>query len=301
VSELFSTNDQIASLAITHDGRVMLVENGRRIRVLADNAIRSEPAFQMERATDRIVDIAIDPHFGDTGIVYVAWVEEAVPTRRTLTVSRFREVQNVLGEGVVITSDVPLPDEGDPSIAVDGERRIYVVLPPSRETRMGGQVLRLTHQGTVPWDSGQRSPTLVSGLGVLTAIATEPSGRRLWVAGQRGDQSELMWLVTDPTSSEREPLREAMHGLSDILTSLTVLPAANRSRAARLIGVDTAGRLLAANIGSDAARPEPFNVVEFPYGVPLEAAAGPRQELYVVSRGAVKSETTVFVLKLAPQ
>ena len=60
VSELFSTNEQIASLAITHDGRVMLIENGRRIRVLANNAIRSEPAFQGERATDRIVDIAID-------------------------------------------------------------------------------------------------------------------------------------------------------------------------------------------------------------------------------------------------
>ena len=92
-----------------------------------------------------------------------------------------------------------------------------------------------------------------------------------------------------------------MHGLSDILTSLTVLPAANRSRTARLIGVDTAGRLLAANIRTDAARPEPFNVVEFPYGVPLEAAAGPRQGWYVVAKSTAKSGTTLFVLKRAPQ
>ncbi len=151
VSELFSTDDQIASLAITHDGRVMLVENGRRIRVLADNAIRSEPAFQVERATDRIVDIAIDPHFGDTGTVYVAWVEEGVATRRTLTVSRFREVPRTSWAKALRSCQVcRCRTKATRYIAVDDERRIYVALPQNRETRADGHVLRLTDQGTVP-------------------------------------------------------------------------------------------------------------------------------------------------------
>lgn len=183
------TSGLVSSLAALPDGRVLSIEDGRRVRVVADNTILPDPAFTLDDPLLRLDQIVIDPDFATTRIVYVSQTETLRDGRRELRIARYREVQNQLGEPAVVIAGLALPSSGNAVFTVDARGHIYVALP-STSTSSGrgvdayqGLVLRFTTDGTVPRGSRANSPILARGYEVPTALEWNPTRDELLLAG----------------------------------------------------------------------------------------------------------------------
>jgi hypothetical protein len=216
--------------------RMLFVEDERHVRIVADDVPLPERALSLP-SDEWIAGIAVDPGFAWSRHVYVARVSER-SERRTLFVTRYRELQNIFGEPATIVSQA-LDGFGEPRVAIDGQGRLYLALPGdgSRE----GALWRLTSDGGTPWEVGQRGPWFAPGFARPAAIALDDVARRLWLTGTHADQSHDMisfdWNkpVSPPSGS---PLIAPVVDIA--LTSLAVAGSGQRRA---LFGADDSGQL----------------------------------------------------------
>lgn len=168
------------------DGRVLFVEDRRNVRVIADGALVAEPALTVNEG-ERIAGLAVETDFERGRTVYVASAAEGAG-EDDATVTRFRELQNVLGEGAVIVSGLPIPKDADMPIAVDAEQRVYVAVPAfaemTRTSRLAynGLVLRFTRDGGAA-GVDRTSPAFARAYEQPASLSFDGSERRLWIAG----------------------------------------------------------------------------------------------------------------------
>ena len=188
VETIARLNSEISLPTPSPDGRLLLVDRRRHVRVVEGGTLLPEPALSMDRATDRIVGLGVDSAFADTRAVFVAWIEEPVPGQRTLSVARYRDVRNQFGQGAVVLTGIPLPASLEPRVAFDDLNRIYVAVPrpapPAVRGPYDGALLRFSPAGTVPWASGQVSPVLAASYDRPSAMAASSATRSTWIAGR---------------------------------------------------------------------------------------------------------------------
>lgn len=290
------TSGLVSSLAALPDGRVLSIEDGRRVRVVADNTILPDPAFTLNDPLLRLDQIVIDPDFATTRIVYVSQTETLRDGRRELRIARYREVQNQLGEPAVIIAGLALPSSGNAVFTVDARGHIYVALP-STSTSSGrgvdayqGLVLRFTTDGTVPSGSRAHSPILARGYEVPTALEWNPTRDELLLAGHdAGAPHSLARLGLQGSETAEWPrlpirLREASGQLPSSGASggiaLMALRPGGTAEAADLLLLRPGTRLDGAMIEGPSVRPLWSHTLER-YGEARALDVGRDDALYV--------------------
>jgi hypothetical protein len=153
--------------------RTMFVESGRVVRILADGLLVRDPALILA-PNQQVLEVAVDPAFAQTRLVYMALVETAADEAKSVLIARFREVQNRLGEQAVI-STIPLAPGEDPRATFDADNQVYVAV--------GGTLHRLTSDGLTP--STQRRPELFESAMVVTALAFDRFERRILMSAEQ--------------------------------------------------------------------------------------------------------------------
>jgi hypothetical protein len=182
----------ITSLASTPDGRVLFVEGGASVRVIANGELLSGSALTRPDPNGRIVGLAVDTGFSSTRSVFVAWTDAGSDSESRLNITRYRELQNTLGEGATIVTGLPFAEGGLAPLAVDGEGLLYVAVPAAAVSGLGtgnglpaesGAVLRFTADGLVPASNSNASPVIAEGYAKGTGLAVDVQGRRVWLTG----------------------------------------------------------------------------------------------------------------------
>ena len=162
--------DPVTMLASTPDGRLLFVEGESRVRVVANGALLAEPALTARDAKSRIVGLAIDRLFSESHGVFVSSTEPGGNGGSVLSVTRYREVANSLGEGSAIIDGLPFSDDALAPMALDREGESNVAIPDvSVTTRavgldasFAGAVLRFDQDG-MSRQGSQTSPVLSYG------------------------------------------------------------------------------------------------------------------------------------------
>ena len=193
VETLARISGSVSTLVRTSDRRLLFIEDGQRVRIVEDDVLAPEPALTAA-ASAVLTGLVLDPAFADTRLVYVGVVEESSGGNRQLSIVRYREVANALGEGAVIVAGLPLPATGTPSLAVDAARRLYVAMPAAppgdpRPDRYAGMVLRFESDGTAVRDDGVDAPIFSRGYAQPTALAWTGMGNdsvAVWNSRGRG-------------------------------------------------------------------------------------------------------------------
>ena len=190
VAPLATVSGDASSLTALEDGRLLFVEDGRRIRTIDGDLLLSEPALSPPRAAStRIAGLVRDPDFDRNRFIYVGEIDITAAGSREMTIVRYREVANVLGEGAAIVTGLPLPSTGGAPFTVDSEGRIYVAVPaepPGHRSvsPYAGMVLRFENDGSISRTRPGGSPVFAQGWSHPTALIWSESRNELWLAGR---------------------------------------------------------------------------------------------------------------------
>ena len=134
------------------DGRVLFIEDGSRVRVIADDALLPDPALTLPEPDARLLSLAIDSSSPGTTSVYVAWTMMAADGRPLVNVTRYREVADTLGEGATIVTELPFVRGAAAPIAVDRLGLLYVALPDVHAGVGSGVILEIYTRRTCARD-----------------------------------------------------------------------------------------------------------------------------------------------------
>ena len=178
----------VTALSPMPDGRVMFIEAGRQVRIVASTINASAIALTAE-SNRQLTGLAIDPQFERSRSVFVAWTELA-RGGPVLNITRYRELGNTLGEGATIITSLPVTPDSPTPLAIDDEGLIYVAMPADRSTsasrslRVAGAVMRFNGDGRVPSSNRNASPIVATGYPTPLALAVDRSTRTVWLTGR---------------------------------------------------------------------------------------------------------------------
>jgi hypothetical protein len=190
------------SLAPAPDGRLFLVEGNRTVLVAAGDAVLPTPALVADDPTVTFGAVAVDPAFTRTHFVFVGEIQSMADGRRQLTIARYREVANRLGERAAIVAGLPLPAAGSAPIGIDAAGRLYAAMPAlAGRDPYSAMLLRFAPDGTTPKDNATFSPVYAAGLPVPLAMAVSPAGS-IWLAGTDG--SDRAAIATHQVAGDAE-------------------------------------------------------------------------------------------------
>ena len=186
----------VSSLVNAGDSRLLFVESGTRVRVIDHDVLLSRPGLEVE-APREIAGLVLDPDYARTKFVYVGVVQINNDGSRELDIVRYREVADVLGEGAVLVAGLPLPKEGNASLATDPLGRFYVAMPAVFEgdpsgSRFAGKVLRFENDGAAVRSDGPGAPVFALGSARPSSLSWIPQGDALWLTGTDIDSAGTM-------------------------------------------------------------------------------------------------------------
>jgi hypothetical protein len=179
----------VSHLAPTLDGRLFFVHDGRSIRVLERDGLLSVPALSVDFGQFRIAGLAVDPDYLRTRHVYVAKIAGGSGEVGELSVVRYREIGNVLGERASIVPSIPVPAAAHPRLTLDDAGRLYVAIPSTQRAGVRpsspyeGMLLRFNIDGTTPRDNQAGSPVFARGFDVPTGLEWDQVDRVLRLSG----------------------------------------------------------------------------------------------------------------------
>jgi hypothetical protein len=204
---LASFATEVTSLVGTKD-RLFFVEGDTRVRVIEGDTLEAMPALTMDGA--RIAGLAIPPDFERSHLVFVAWSEPSDNGSEVLHISRYRELQGVLGEGAVIVTGLPLAPGERAALAIDRDAFVYVALPasggPTGGAASNGAILRFNPDGTVPDVNPYQSPIIAHGYDHPASLVWDDGTRSLWLSGSDSRwSSPVSTLQIEPDARRQWP------------------------------------------------------------------------------------------------
>jgi hypothetical protein len=201
------TERSIDALAAIGDGRVLIVEDGRRIRVFDGQTLSSDAALDASRNVT-FIGIAVDPRLDQRSRIYIEEAERRDDGTREVRIVRYRDVQNTLGEPAVIVAGIPLPETGEAPFTVDSNGRIFIAVPSvgADAKSSGSVVLGFESDGSALRYNRAVSPVVAWAPSTPTAIAWENGADQLWLAGVDGVAPTVVRVPVSPlTSSDAWP------------------------------------------------------------------------------------------------
>jgi hypothetical protein len=172
---------RVSLLTALPDGRAMFVDGDSQIRIIVNESLVPEPALKLEDATARIVGLAVDADFAASRSIFVAWTAES-PRGVSLSINRYRELQNTLGEGATIVTGLPFHSGSNAPLAVDSNGLLYAALPGA-STEQSGVILRYTRDGYVPRSNSSSSAAIGPGFAEPLDLAIDARTSRVWMSG----------------------------------------------------------------------------------------------------------------------
>jgi hypothetical protein len=189
------------------DGGVLIVEDGRRIRVFDGRTLSRNAALDASQDV-AFIGVAADPRPDHRTHVYVAEAEHRDDGTRELRIVRYRELQGTLGEPAVIVTGVFLPGTGDAPFTVDARGRIFIAIPAGGSDAKSSiaAVLGFEPDGSALRYNRAASPIVAWAPPSPTAIAWDVGANQLWLAGVDGGAPLVARVsVRALTSSEAWP------------------------------------------------------------------------------------------------
>lgn len=262
VTPLASIGGHASSLTPLHDGRVLFVEDARRIRIIDGAALLSEPALQPRSPSTQIAGLVVHPDFARNRFLYVGEIDTTAGGGRELRIVRYREMANILAEGAAIVTGLPLPSSGGAPFTIDSAGRIYVAVPAEpnsyRDTSpYAGMVLRFENDGSVRRDSPAGSPVFARGYSQPASLIWNEPWNELWLAGSGAEWSGPLARLSLTQDLDRWPAipRDATLLTESAIVHLGASPVAGRASMnqapANVIVVDENGAVF--SIIADAA------------------------------------------------
>jgi aldose sugar dehydrogenase len=197
------------ALAWAPDGRLYLTERPGRVRVVEQGALRPEPVAVLPSsqatAEGGLMGLALAPDFATSGALYVYYTYDAAGGVRN-RVSRLRLGADGPPEETVVLDDLPgarVHDGGRIAFGPDG--KLYVGTGDAREpdrlpqdpAALGGKILRLEPDGSVPADNPfPGSPVYSLGHRNVQGLAWQPGTGQLYAA-EHGPTGENGWCCHD--------------------------------------------------------------------------------------------------------
>lgn len=209
----------IGSFAVTDDGWLLVAERAGVLHAVPLDAPDAASSIAIAGTAAAggpglLVDIAVDPEFQRTRVIYVL---QTAPARDGLTwqLARYRQAGTVFGERAVLleTGEPATDPRGLVEFGPDG--RVYMAFGDARRRRRGARaderesvVLRLNPDGTTPPDQVSANPLYALVRGEPRAWDWSPHTGILWMAlDAAGAGARLVSLPAD--------VRRARAGLFD--------------------------------------------------------------------------------------
>jgi hypothetical protein len=292
---------EITSLAALPDGRVMFIEEGRRVRAVVQDRLLPEPALDIG-PSGAIVHMAPDPEFSASGLVFIGIVEPSGGGRTELRIVRMRMVQDRLGEAATIITGLPLDAHPRAPFALDGEGHLYIALPAAdSSTASTGRILRFNVDGTVPRDNPAASPVLAHGYARPATVYWDARAHQLWLSGTGGGVPPPIAYVElgVPTESREWPRfpRSAWAGAASDPTTMGIALQRSSPQAVMLVPENHGSGVQTASPGGPS---EEFDYVRLDHlGTPLAVASGPDGGIHIALRDPALD--TFSIVQLRPR
>lgn len=261
--EILRSSGVISTPVSALKGRILFVVDGRQIQSVSPISTAANLLLNVESPAARILSIAVS----DGGsLVWVTSVETRVDGTRVMAITRYRLVENTLGEpATVVSMSIP---EVEPRVVIDSDGHIYVAMPSSPTTK--ASVLRLTEDGTTP--RSQRSPELLSVPPELRAIALAPDNQ-LWISGVDSSGRWQLGRVEPVDTGARFqslPAADDRQSLGSEITSLAFMRGGTSPSESSVLAVanGTLYRAFAEGFALGSMQPVPWG-----RGTPIEVAA----------------------------
>ena len=192
------------SIAFTPDGRMLFTERPGRVRVFEGGRLRPEPLAVIPdvepTGESGLMGLALHPQFATNHLLYLAYAYSSRGDQRVRVV-RFRETGAGLTDRKVIIEEIPAAQfHAGTRLRFGPDGKLYVTTGDAttreiaqRLDSLGGKVLRLNDDGTVPPDN---------------PFVNQPNARpEIWSYGHRNSQG-IDW------QPETNLLFETEHGPS---------------------------------------------------------------------------------------
>jgi glucose/sorbosone dehydrogenase len=298
----------ISSLVAAHDGRLLLIQDGEHVRVIAEGRLIEEPALSVHHRYSRLEGLALHPRFDLNRSVYVGEVETLSDGSRELTIIRYRELRNRLGEGAAMVSGIRIPPGTEARFTIDSVGRVYVAVPSTldvqRATRYAysGTILQFNADGTTASASPTASPIISRGIDSPSGLQWDSRAGQLWISGEDTQSpNSLMQLPLTPgvlpgalLTPKPEARLSSLPGHPFRLEALVAQPF-NSTAVSLLLLRDSSDRLVRATFNSQSAV-ESFGVLRSePLLKVVHAAAAPDGTLYLAAyRDSSGAQPVVF-------
>jgi glucose/arabinose dehydrogenase len=194
--------DGPSGLAVTPDGRVLVAERGGAVRVWKEGRIQDATALRLANVAVGndvgLLGIATHPEFADNGEVYVAYTARMGDDTFTNRVVRFRELNDTLGQPMVLLEDrADAAPPRAPRIRFGPDGKLYVAFPAERaaaenSAAYAGKILRLNDDGTTPRDNAGYTPILPNDNGVPLAFSWQPQTNARWQIDRDSRNDEML-------------------------------------------------------------------------------------------------------------
>jgi aldose sugar dehydrogenase len=185
------------SLAFLPDGTMLITERAGRLRTMRNGVLDPKPAaggpasyFAGESglpgAVHGYMDIALHPHFNENHFLYLTYTKPVDEKHRIVALARGRWE----GHGLAEVKDIfTLDQEGTSRIAFGRDGMLYMTTTgnnPQDPNTLGGKVLRLLDDGSVPSDNpfvgqaGHRPEVYTLGHRNALGLALHPGTGEMW-------------------------------------------------------------------------------------------------------------------------
>jgi glucose/arabinose dehydrogenase len=185
------------SLAFLPDGSMLVTERAGRLRVIRNGVLDPKPVAGapasywsgdsgMPGAVHGFMDVALHPRFSENGFIYLTYTKPLDEKRRVVALAR----GHWDGHALTDMHDIYALDQaGTSRIAFGRDGTLFMTttgMDPQDPNTLGGKVLRLKDDGTIPSDNpfvgqaGHKPEVYALGIRSALGLAVHPGTGEMW-------------------------------------------------------------------------------------------------------------------------